>query len=113
MSAVPAYEDLARKVEVYKDASDRWRWRIKSKKNGRLLANGNESYNAKADCITNLEKTTLGSVEITYQARAKGTRRMYQQGYLYQWDGDRDGEAWSAAVVATFLEVIPDPEEES
>lgn len=38
------------KVEVYQDSESLWRWRLLAS-NGRVVADGGESYSRRADCI--------------------------------------------------------------
>lgn len=69
------------KVEIYRDALDRWRWRWLAK-NGQVQADSGQSYADKRDCTRGLERVTGGRVEIRY---GRGTD--YQQGHLYRWNG--------------------------
>ncbi len=69
-----------------------WRWHWKAA-NGRVVAASTEGYRSRADCISNLEKVTGGSVEISYELRTADG--WYCQGQLVQQHVD------------TFLHVSP------
>ncbi|MBM4067892.1 MAG: DUF1508 domain-containing protein [Planctomycetes bacterium] len=60
------------KFEVYKDAKEEFRWRLKSA-NGKIIATGGQGYAAKADCKR--------GIEILKEAGAKGARSKFE---LYQ-----------------------------
>lgn len=35
---------------VYEDGEDQWRWRLKSRRNGRILADSGEAYTRRSYC---------------------------------------------------------------
>lgn len=43
------------KWEVYKDASDKWRWR-RTASNGKIVGASTEGYSNKSDCIANAKR---------------------------------------------------------
>ena len=50
------------KAELYKDADNRWRWRILAR-NGKVLADSGQSYSRRIDCHRGLWIVALGRVE--------------------------------------------------
>lgn len=54
-----------RKIEIYKDKSEEWRWRVKSGAN--IIADSGEGYKNKQDCVDMVQSifTTLEISEDT------------------------------------------------
>lgn len=46
---------MADKLEIYKDAAGKWRWR-KVASNGRIVASSSQGYVNKSDCISNANR---------------------------------------------------------
>lgn len=42
--------------EFYQDAREEWRWRRKSRSNGRIVGASTEGYVKKTDCIANARR---------------------------------------------------------
>jgi uncharacterized protein len=47
--------------QVYKDAQQKWRWRLKAA-NGNILADSGEGYSSKADCLAGIESVKKATV---------------------------------------------------
>ncbi len=52
------------RAEVYRDDDKRWRWRIVHNSNGNTLADGGQSYTAKADCLHGLDLVAGGNKNV-------------------------------------------------
>ena len=69
------------KFELFKDAKEEYRWRLKAA-NGQVLATGGQGYKAKADCVHGIEV-----VQQAGDAKAKTSFEVYQDssGKEYRW----------------------------
>jgi len=47
--------DVNIKIEYYKDKAGEWRWRLRSKANGKILAVGSEGYVSKSFMLRQLD----------------------------------------------------------
>jgi len=46
--------------QLYKNWRGQWRWRLKSKNNGKILDASTESFKNRGDCIDNAKNTLTG-----------------------------------------------------
>lgn len=52
-------------IDVYQDAGQEWRWRIKTE-NGSILADSGEGYKSKVDCLHGLYGIFFGSFDDSF-----------------------------------------------
>lgn len=64
-------EERGLSFEVYQDAKEEFRWRLKAG-NGKIIAVSSEGYKAKADCVKGIELVKTGAASAKVQeAKAK------------------------------------------
>ena len=48
--------ELELPLKFYQDSRKKWRWRIKSPGNNKIIASSSEGYTRKIDCVNNLRQ---------------------------------------------------------